>query len=54
LRNGDLLLINPLLNHCISSRATKDEDVICTSLYLKTALVGGNNNDRNVDDIPTI
>jgi hypothetical protein len=54
LRNGDLLLINPLLPHCISSRATKDEDVICTSLYLKTALVGGNNNDRSVDDIPNI
>jgi len=40
LRNGDLLLFNSTIRHCISSRATKEENVLCTSMYLKTALVG--------------
>jgi hypothetical protein len=44
LRNGDLLLFNPQIAHYISSRATKKEDVICTSHYLKTAVVAGNDN----------
>jgi hypothetical protein len=44
LRNGDLLLFNPTIPHCVSSRATMTEDVICTSFYLKTAIVGGNDN----------
>lgn len=44
LRNGDLLLFNPKYPHCVSSRATMREDVICTSFYLKTAIVGGNDN----------
>ena len=44
LRNGDLLLFNPTIPHCVSSRATMGEDVICTSFYLKTAVVGGNDN----------
>jgi hypothetical protein len=44
LRNGDLLLFNPTIPHCVSSRATMDQDVICTSFYLKTAIVGGNDN----------
>ena len=45
LRNGDLLLFNPQIPHCVSSKATMDEDVVCTSFYLKTAIVGGNDND---------
>ena len=44
LRNGDLLLFNPTVPHCVSSRCTLTEDVICTSFYLKTAIVGGNDN----------
>ena len=43
-RNGDLLLFNPTVPHCVSSRCTLTEDVICTSFYLKTAIVGGNDN----------
>jgi hypothetical protein len=54
LRNGDMLMFNPRIAHCISSRATKVEDVICTSLYLKTAVVGGNDNNRTVGDVPTV
>ena len=42
LRNGDLLLFNPTVPHCVSSCCTLTEDVICTSFYLKTAIVGGN------------
>ena len=45
LRNGDLLLFNPKIPHCVSSKATNEEDVVCTSFYLKTAIVGGNDND---------
>jgi hypothetical protein len=48
LRNGDLLLFNPTIPHCVSSRATMKEDVICTSFYLKTAIVGGNDNSQIV------
>ena len=50
LRNGDLLLFNPRVPHCVSSRSTMQEDVICTSFYLKTAIVDGNDNHRQ--DIP--
>ena len=42
LGNGDLLLFNPTVPHCLSSRCTFTKDVICTSFYLKTAIVGGN------------
>jgi hypothetical protein len=54
LRNGDLLLFNPLPHHCLSSKATKTENVISTSLYLKTAVVGGNNNERSIKDLVSI
>ena len=46
LRPGDMLLFNPLYHHCLSSRTSnyKNKDVFCLSLYLKTAVVGGNDN----------
>lgn len=46
LRPGDMLLFNPLYQHCLSSRTSnyEDKDVFCLSLYLKTAVVGGNDN----------
>jgi hypothetical protein len=46
LRPGDMLLFNPLYQHCLSSRTSNYEkkDVFCLSLYLKTAVVGGNDN----------
>ena len=46
---GDLLLFNPLVYHSISSR-THDVDVFCLSFYLKTALVGGNDNQKKFSE----
>jgi hypothetical protein len=47
LRPGDMLLFNPMYQHCLTSRTLyyQEKDVFCLSLYLKTAIVGGNNND---------
>jgi hypothetical protein len=42
---GDFLLINALEYHCLSSRCNKDVDIFCISSYLKTAVVGGNDNN---------
>jgi hypothetical protein len=46
LRPGDILLFNPQYQHCISSRTSiyETEDVFCVSLYLKSAVVGKNDN----------
>jgi hypothetical protein len=46
LRPGDMLLFNPVYQHCLSSRTSfyESKDVFCLSLYLKTATVGKNDN----------
>ena len=46
LRPGDMLIFNPLYHHCLSSRTARyeNDDVFCLSLYLKTAVVGQNDN----------
>jgi hypothetical protein len=46
LRPGDMLLFNPLYQHCLSSRTSEyaNKDIFCLSLYLKTAVVGKNDN----------
>jgi hypothetical protein len=48
LRNYDILLSNPQKIHCVSFRKDpsndKANDFYCVSLYLKTAVVGGNDN----------
>jgi hypothetical protein len=48
LRPGDMLIFNPLYRHCLSSRSSgfEGKDVFCLSLYLKTAVVGGNDNGK--------
>ena len=53
LRPGDILFFNPLHYHCISERtnAFKDEKVFVTSFYLKTAQIGRNDNDIDIDNI---
>lgn len=43
LRNCDLLIFNPNVKHCLSSRAT-EKTVYGTSFYLKTLVVSGNDN----------
>lgn len=45
LKPFDVLFFNPNEPHMISSRCHDDDDVFCLSFYLKTALMGGNNND---------
>jgi hypothetical protein len=46
IRPGDMLIFNPLYHHCLSSRTSlyEGDDVFCMSLYLKTAVVGQNDN----------
>lgn len=51
MRPGDFLLINALEYHCVSSRCSDDDDVLCLSCYLKTAVVGGNDNSRTLSEM---
>jgi hypothetical protein len=46
LRPGDIIIINPRYGHCLSSRTSMYEtrDVFSMSMYLKTAIVGKNDN----------
>ena len=46
IRNGDILIFNPTVKHCISSKTDqyKEEDVYCISHYFKTLLSSRNNN----------
>jgi hypothetical protein len=48
LRPGDFLLFNPQEPHSISSPCRKEDDFICISSYLKTAVVGLNDNTDTV------
>jgi hypothetical protein len=45
---GDFLIFNPQEPHSISSRCNPEDDVYCISSYLKTAIVGLNDNKNNV------
>jgi hypothetical protein len=49
LRPGDFLLFNPRIPHCVSSRCRQADEVISLSMYLKTAVVGMNNNGLPLD-----
>lgn len=44
LRCLDLLIINPVVSHCVSSRCNSKKETYNASFYLKTAVVGGNDN----------
>jgi hypothetical protein len=44
LRPGDILLFNPTIYHSVSSRCNPQQNIWCTSLYTKNAIVGGNDN----------
>jgi hypothetical protein len=48
LRPGDFLLVNALEYHCLSSRCMEELNLFCVSSYLKTAVVGGNDNTRSL------
>ena len=45
LRPGDYLLFNPILPHCILFWCKLQDEVISISTYLKTAIIGMNNNN---------
>jgi hypothetical protein len=42
---GNYFMFNALIPHCISSRCNMEDEIMCTSVYLKTAIVGMHNND---------
>jgi hypothetical protein len=42
---GDYFMFNALIPYCISSRCKLEGKIMCASVYLKTAIVGMNNND---------
>lgn len=44
LRPGDMLIFNPQTIHGISSRCRKEDEIYCTSIYLKSKVVSGNDN----------
>ena len=50
LRPGDMLIFNPRHPHCVSLREIfyEKEDSYCTSFYLKTDIVAGNNNKEEL------
>jgi hypothetical protein len=50
LRPGDYLLFNATIPHCVSSRCRFEDEIVVTSMYLKTAIVGMNNNDLPLTD----
>ena len=46
LRPGDFFMFNPQEPHCISSRCKSDDQVYSISCYLKTRVVGLNDNSN--------
>ena len=50
LRPGDILIFNAKEPHAVSSRCRFDDHVFCVSMYLKTAVVGLN--DNSIDLTP--
>jgi len=50
LRIGDVLFFNPNEPHCFSSRVTETDHLYCVSLYLKSALIGLNDNSIQLTD----
>ena len=44
MRPGDFLLFNARIPHCILSQRIAGHNIMCISLFLKTLVVGGNNN----------
>jgi ectoine hydroxylase-related dioxygenase (phytanoyl-CoA dioxygenase family) len=53
LQPGDILLFNPVYEHCLSSHnsAYKTKDVLSLSVYPKTAIVGMNDNRLPLTEI---
>ena len=50
LRPGDFLLFNACIPHCILSRCNEIDEIMCVSIYLKSAIVGMNNNSLELTE----
>ncbi len=50
LRPGDLLFFDPSEYHMISSRCKDEDDIYCISFYLKSNLIGGNDNSSTLNE----
>ena len=50
LRPGDYLMFNAKEHHCLSSRCREDDQLYSISCYLKTSVVGLNDNSIPCDD----
>ena len=44
MRPGDIVIFDPTIPHCISSRCNNSHNIYCISLYLKSLVVGLNDN----------
>ena len=51
MRPGDFLLFNSQIPHCISTRCRIADRIMCISMFLKTAVVGSNNNSLPVTPV---
>lgn len=51
MRPGDFLLFNSRIPHCISTRCRSSDKIMCISMFLKTAIVGLNNNSLEVTPV---
>jgi hypothetical protein len=49
LRPGDFLLFNAQIPHCVSSRCKHTDQIMVLSMYLKTSVVGLNNNELQLN-----
>jgi hypothetical protein len=49
LHPGDFLIFNSLIPHCVSSRCKQSDDKYVVAMYLKSSVVGLNNNDLPLD-----
>ena len=50
LRPGDLLFFNPKEPHCVSSRCKTNDDVHVVSLYLRSSVLGLNDNSKALNE----
>ena len=54
LRPGDFLLFDALIPHCVSSRCRQAEEILSIAMYLKTSVVGMNNNQLRPNSLQTV
>ena len=51
MRNLDFLIFIPQVYHCVSKRVTHDDVYCASSFYMKTAVVGKNDNSIPLNDL---